>query len=73
MLWVKVVNPQYDQSDRYKGQVGEVVGHWGPENSESGKEGYMVQFADGEVVGITAEEVEETTDPRTVEGGAAAR
>lgn len=56
---VKVTSPQYQQSQKYRDQIGEVVGHWGPENSEDGKEGLMVQFDDGEVVGLVDEEVEE--------------
>ena len=56
---VKVTQPRYEQSAKYRDQIGEVVGHWGPENSENGREGLMVQFADGEVVGVTEEEVEE--------------
>ena len=56
---VKVTRPRYDQSQKYRDQIGEVVGHWGPENSEEGKEGMMVQFDDGEVVGLVDEEVEE--------------
>ncbi|MGH7482597.1 MAG: hypothetical protein ACRELV_10610 [Longimicrobiales bacterium] len=65
MLWVKVTRPRYTQSERYRGEVGEVVGHWGPENSEENREGYMVQFADGEVVGVTDEEIDEAEDPTT--------
>ncbi len=57
MLYVKVTQPKYDQSRSYEGQVGEVVGRWGPENSASTREGYLVQFSDGEVVGVTDEEV----------------
>ena len=34
---VKVVQPRYEQSSKYRDQVGEVVGHWGPENSADGK------------------------------------
>lgn len=56
---VKVTSPRYQQSQKYRDQIGEVVGHWGPENSEDGKEGMMVQFDDGEVVGLVDEEVEE--------------
>lgn len=56
---IRVTRPRYEQSTRYRDQVGEVVGHWGPENSENGREGLMVQFPDGEVVGVTEEEVEE--------------
>ena len=56
---VKVTRPRYDQTHKYRDQIGEVVGHWGPENSEDGKEGMMVQFDDGEIVGLVDEEVEE--------------
>jgi hypothetical protein len=56
---VRVTRPRYEQSTKYRDQIGEVVGHWGPENSADGREGMMVQFADGEVVGITEDEVEE--------------
>ena len=56
---VKVTRPRYEQSTRYRDQIGEVVGHWGPENSADGKEGLMVQFPDGEVVGVTEEEIDE--------------
>lgn len=58
MHWVRVINPQYDQSRRYLGKVGEVVGRWGPDNSADGREGYLVEFPDGEIVGVTEEEVE---------------
>jgi hypothetical protein len=58
MHWIKVTNPEYEQSRRYAGQVGEVVGHWGPDNSEQSREGYLVEFADGEIVGVTDLEVE---------------
>lgn len=58
---VKVTRPRYDQTEKYRDQVGEVVGHWGPENSADGKEGLMVEFSDGEVVSVTREEIEEVT------------
>lgn len=61
MHFVKVTRPRYDQSRRYRNRVGEVVGRWGPENSEDGREGFMVEFDDGEVVGLTPEEVDEVT------------
>lgn len=71
MHWVKVTSPRYEQSKRYAGRVGEVVGRWGPENAASSKEGWLVEFPDGEVVGVTEEEVE-TVDapeaPRPEEG-----
>jgi hypothetical protein len=57
MLFVKVTHPHYDQSRLYEGQIGEVVGRWGPENSAAAREGYLVQFPDGEVVGLTEDEV----------------
>lgn len=58
MHWIKVTKPQYEQSQHYAGMVGEVVGHWGPENSADSREGLMVEFADGEVVSLTEDEVE---------------
>jgi hypothetical protein len=57
MHWIKVKSPRYEQSRRVDGMVGEVVGHWGPENSANGREGYMVEFENGEIVGLTDEEV----------------
>ena len=30
MHWIRVTRPRYEQSRRYAGQVGEVVGAWGP-------------------------------------------
>jgi hypothetical protein len=60
MLFVKVTRPRYDQSRLYEGQIGEVIGRWGPENSAQSREGYLVQFSDGEVVGLTEEEVVST-------------
>jgi hypothetical protein len=63
MHWIKVTNPQYEQSIRYAGQVGEVVGHWGPDNSATSREGFLVEFADGEIVGISEEETEAVDEP----------
>lgn len=63
MHWVKVTNPQYEQSQRYTGQVGEVVGRWGPENSAAAKDGYLVEFADGEIVGVTDVEIQAVEEP----------
>ncbi len=68
MHWVRITNPHYDQSRRYAGRVGEVVGYWGPENSAEGREGYLVEFADGEIVGVAEDEVEAVSEPE--EGGA---
>jgi hypothetical protein len=55
---VKVVRSNYDQSAPYVGKVGEVIGHWGADNSEEGREGFMVQFPGGEVIAIAEDEVE---------------
>lgn len=63
MHWVRVTNPQYEQSERYKGEVGEVVGRWGPENAAASREGWLVEFPDGEVVGVTEDEVETVDRP----------
>lgn len=63
MHWVKVTKPQYEQSRPYAGQVGEVVGRWGPENSADSREGYLVEFGNGEIVGISEDEVQEVTGP----------
>jgi hypothetical protein len=56
---IRVVHPRYEQSRAYAGKVGEVIGHWGAENSESGRPGYLVQFADGEIVGVAEDEAED--------------
>lgn len=63
MYWIKVTNPRYEQSQRYSGQVGEVVGRWGPDNSQDAREGYLVEFGDGEIVGVTDDEVESAESP----------
>jgi len=55
---VRVTTPRYEQSRSYAGQVGEVVGHWGPETNEHGRDGFLVQFPNGEIVGIADDEVE---------------
>jgi hypothetical protein len=59
---VRVVKSFYDQSEPYVGQVGEVIGHWGPDNNEEGRDGFMVQFPDGNVIGIAENEVESVSD-----------
>ena len=63
MHWIKVTKPRYEQTLRYAGQVGEVVGRWGPENSADGKEGYLVEFRDREIIGVAEEEVEMVDAP----------
>lgn len=71
MHWVRITNPQYEQSRRYAGRVGEVVGYWGPENSADGREGYLVEFAEGEIVGVARDEVEAVSEPDEGNGAAA--
>lgn len=56
---IRVVQPRYEQSRLYAGKIGEVIGHWGAENSESGRPGYLVEFPDGNVVGIAEDEAED--------------
>jgi hypothetical protein len=72
---VRVVRSYYDQSEPYVGRVGEVIGHWGADNNESGRDGFMVQFEDGTVIGFSENEVEdvgvdepEGTAPTSAEG-----
>jgi len=71
MHWIRVTRPRYEQSRRYYGQVGEVVGAWGPENSADGRRGYLVEFTDGEIVGVTEDEIApvEGPEPTDVRGG----
>jgi hypothetical protein len=38
--------------------VGEVIGHWGAESNEKGRDGYLVEFPDGNIVGVAEDEVE---------------
>lgn len=59
---VRVVNPRYDQSRAYAGQVGEVIGHWGADANEQGRDGFLVEFPNGDVVGIAEDEVENVSD-----------
>lgn len=59
---VRVVRSNYDQSSPYVGKVGEVIGHWGADSNEEGRDGFMVQFEDGTVVGIAEDEVEDVGD-----------
>lgn len=67
MHWVRITRPKYEQSQRHAGRIGEVVGYWGPENSASGRDGYLVEFEDGEIVGVTHDEVEIVDGPEEVE------
>jgi hypothetical protein len=59
---VRVVRSFYDQSEPHVGKVGEVIGHWGPDNNEDGRDGFMVQLDDGTVVGFSENEVEAVAD-----------
>ena len=63
MHFVRVTQPKYDASRRYEGQVGEVVGRWGPENSSEARAGFLVEFRNGEIVGIADDEVEAAEEP----------
>lgn len=56
---VRVVRSFYDQSEPHVGKVGEVIGHWSADNNEEGRDGYMVQFPDGTLVGFSENEVED--------------
>lgn len=58
---IRVTQPRYDQSRRYAGQVGEVIGHWGAENNRDGRLGYLVEFADGHIVGVAEDETEDVS------------
>ena len=62
MYKVRVVRSYYEQSEPHVGKVGEVIGHWGPDNNEEGRDGFMVQFPDGTIVGLSENEVEAVTD-----------
>ncbi|HEX5726653.1 MAG TPA: hypothetical protein VFX98_14350 [Longimicrobiaceae bacterium] len=59
---VRIVRSYYDQSEPYVGKVGEVIGHWGPDNNEDGRAGFMVQLEEGTVIGVSENEVEHVTD-----------
>ena len=56
---VRVIQPRYEQSRPYTGQVGEVIGHWGAESNSDGRLGYLVEFPDGHVVGVAEDETED--------------
>ncbi|HEX8392065.1 MAG TPA: hypothetical protein VF665_06895 [Longimicrobium sp.] len=59
---VRVVRSFYAQSEPYVGRVGEVIGHWGADSNEDARDGYMVEFDDGTVIGVSENEVEEAAD-----------
>ena len=66
---VRVVRSYYDQSEPFVGRVGEVIGHWGADNNQEGRAGFMVQFDDGTVVGFSENEVEDASDDAPVADG----
>ncbi len=66
---VRVVRSFYDQSEPYVGRVGEVIGHWGADNNQEGRDGFMVQFEDGTVIGVSENEVEDASVDEPVAGG----
>jgi hypothetical protein len=68
---VRVIRSNYDQSAPFVGRVGEVIGHWGADSNEEGRDGYMVQFDDGSVVGVAADEVRDVAEDEQEEGAAA--
>ena len=59
---VRVVRSYYDQSEPFVGRIGEVIGHWGADNNEDGRDGFMVQFEDGTVIGVSENEVEDVAE-----------
>jgi hypothetical protein len=68
---VRVIRSNYDQSAPFVGRVGEVIGHWGADSNEEGRDGFMVQFDDGSVVGLAADEVRDVAEDEQEEGAAA--
>ena len=69
---VRVVRSFYEQSEPFLGRIGEVIGHWGADNNEDARDGYMVQFSDGTIIGVSENEVEDVAEDE-VEGAAAAQ
>ncbi len=59
---VRVLHPRYEQSRPYAGKVGEVIGHWGAESNSDGRDGFLVEFPDGKVIGIAEDEAETISD-----------
>ena len=59
---VRVVRSFYEQSEPFLGRIGEVIGHWGADNNEDGRDGFMVQFEDGTVIGVSENEVEDVAE-----------
>lgn len=59
---VRVLHPRYEQSRAYAGKVGEVIGHWGAESNSDGRDGFLVEFPDGKVIGVAEDEAETISD-----------
>ena len=66
---VRVVRSFYDQSEPHVGKVGEVIGHWGADNNQEGRDGFMVQFEDGTVIGFSENEVVDASEEQPAAGG----
>jgi hypothetical protein len=59
LLRVRIARPGSPESSRYSGQVGVVVGDWTARLPEGRTTGYLVEFADGEIIRVLSSEVEE--------------
>jgi hypothetical protein len=58
-LRVRVARPASPESSRYAGQIGLVVGDWMSRLASGTARGYLVEFADGEIIRVVLPEVEE--------------
>lgn len=56
---VRVARPSSPETARYAGQVGLVIGDWTARLDSGTSRGYLVEFADGEVIRVVLPEVEE--------------
>ncbi len=56
---VRVARPVSPEWSRYAGQIGVVVGDWMSRVASGTSRGYLVEFADGEVIRVVLPEVEE--------------
>lgn len=59
---VRLARPSTPESARYAGQIGLVVGDWMSRLASGTARGYLVEFADGEVIRVVLPEVEELDD-----------
>ena len=55
---VRITHPRYDEIRAYVGQIGEVIGHWSAESNQDGRDGYLVEFPDGRIIGVAEDEAE---------------